>query len=83
MWLGQRKVPRIQQTEGRIWLQLHLGPNSAAAAAGQGFFKNPSSYEVGDTITTAFVPLVKSRIVTFRRGCVEGDPNDDGKNLQI
>ena len=53
-------------------------PSSAAAAAGQGFTRTLASYEVGDTITTALVPLVTPELLLFAGVAMDVDLNDDG-----
>ena len=53
-------------------------PSSAAAAAGQGFTRTLASYEVGDTITTALVPLVTPELLVFAGVAMDVDLNDDG-----
>ena len=53
-------------------------PSSAAAAAGQGFTRTLASYEVGDTITTALVPLVTPELLLFAGVALDVDLNDDG-----
>ena len=53
-------------------------PSSAAAAAGQGFTRTLASYEVGDTITTALVPLVTPELLLLAGVAMDVDLNDDG-----
>ena len=53
-------------------------PSSAAAAAGQGFTRTLASYEVGDTITTALVPLVTPELLLWAGVAMDVDLNDDG-----
>ena len=53
-------------------------PSSAAAAAGQGFTRTLASYEVGDTITTALVPLVTPEWLAWAGVAMDVDLNDDG-----
>ena len=53
-------------------------PSSAAAAAGQGFTRTLATYEVGDTVTTALVPLVTPELLLFAGVAMDVDLNDDG-----
>ena len=53
-------------------------PSSAAAALGQGYTHTLASYNVGDTITTALVPLVTPELLLENGVAMDVDLNDDG-----
>jgi hypothetical protein len=53
-------------------------PSSAAAAAGMGYTRVLASFEIGDTITTALVPLVSPELLAFAGVAMDVDLNDDG-----
>ena len=53
-------------------------PSSAAAAAGMGYTHTLASYEAGDTVTTALVPLVTPDLLAWAGVALDVDLNDDG-----
>ena len=53
-------------------------PSSAAAAAGQGYTHSLVSYDVGDTITVALVPLVNQFLLDLYNVAMNVNLNDDG-----
>jgi len=52
-------------------------PSSAAAAAGMGYTRSLLSYDVGDTITVALVPLVNQFLLDQFNVAMNVDLNDD------
>jgi len=53
-------------------------PSSAAAAAGMGYTHTLLSYDIGDTITVALVPLVNETLLQMFGVAMNVDLNDDG-----
>ena len=53
-------------------------PSSAAAAAGMGYTRVLASFEIGDTVTTALVPLVNPDLLALGGVAMDVDLNDDG-----